>query len=107
MTAIDELIGELDGLRVSRYDAWQIPRLEGDLLYHIALSMRAKTIVEVGTSYGFSGLFWAKALKQTGGQLHTIDRDPKKYESSRQTFTRAGVDQIVNNYLGEADKVLA
>src|SRR5206468_6340967 len=73
MNTIDALIDELDRLRASRDDAWQIPRAEGDLLYHIALSMRAKTIVEVGTSYGFSGLFWAKALQQTGGQLHTID----------------------------------
>src|SRR5437762_8190631 len=93
---IDQLINELDRLRISRDDAWQIPRVEGDLLYHIALAMRAKTIVEVGTSYGFSGLFWAKALRQTGGQLHTIDRDPKKYTSSRATFARAGVEQIVN-----------
>jgi predicted O-methyltransferase YrrM len=101
------LIDELDGLRATRDDAWQIPRVEGDLLYHIALSMRAKTIVEVGTSYGFSGLNWARALKQTGGQLHTIDRDPKKFESSRQTFTRAGVDQIVQNYLGDAMQILS
>ena len=107
MNPIDGLIDELDRLRASRDDAWQIPRVEGDLLYHIALSMRTKTIVEVGTSYGFSGLFWAKALQQTGGQLHTIDRDPKKYNSSRETFARAGVEKIVNNYLGEAQQILA
>lgn len=107
MSQIDALINELDRLRASRDDAWQIPRVEGDLLYHIALNMRANTIVEVGTSYGFSGLFWAKALQQTGGQLHTIDRDPKKYTSSRETFARAGVEGIVNNYLGEAEQILA
>jgi predicted O-methyltransferase YrrM len=107
MKAILDLIDELDRLAKTRDDAWQIPRAEGDLLYHIALSMRAKTIVEVGTSYGFSGLHWARALQQTGGQLHTIDRDPKKYESSHQTFTRAGVESIVNNYLGEAKQILA
>src|SRR5215207_2589503 len=99
--SLDNLIDELDALR-TRDDAWQIPRVEGELLHHIALTMRAKTIVEVGTSYGFSGLFWAKALAQTHGQLHTIDRDPKKYQSSRQTFARAGVEGIVNNYLGDA-----
>jgi len=104
---IMHLIDELDRLRATRDDAWQIPRVEGDLLYHIALSMRAKTIVEVGTSYGFSGLHWARALQHTGGQLHTIDRDPKKFESSRETFTRAGVSHIVNNYLGDADQILA
>jgi predicted O-methyltransferase YrrM len=100
------LIDELDALRKSRDDAWQIPRVEGDLLHHIALAANAKTIVEIGTSYGFSGLFWTRALKQTGGRLHTIDKDPKKYDSSRQTFTRAGVADLVTNYLGDAHEIL-
>ena len=100
------LIDELDALRSTRDDAWQIPRVEGDLLHHIALSTRAKTIVEIGTSYGFSGLFWAMALQATGGRLHTIDKDARKFESSKKTFERAGVADIVTNYLGDAQEIL-
>ncbi len=100
------VIDELDALHSTRDDAWQIPRVEGDLLHHIALSTRAKTIVEIGTSYGFSGLFWAMALQQTGGRLHTIDKDPKKFESAKKTFERAGVADIVTNYLGDAREIL-
>ena len=99
---LSNLIDELDHLAKSRDDAWQVPRVEGELLRQIALAHNAKVIVEVGTSYGFSGLFWASALLVTGGVLHTIDRDPKKYHSSRETFTRAGVGKIVNNHLGDA-----
>jgi predicted O-methyltransferase YrrM len=106
MSDILVLIDELDALRSTRDDAWQVPRVEGDLLHHIALSMRAKTIVEIGTSYGFSGLFWAMALQETGGRLHTIDKDPKKFESSKQTFARAGIGEIVTNYLGDAAEIL-
>src|SRR5688500_13153984 len=82
-TDILPLINELDALRAQRDDAWQVPRIEGELLHHIALASRAKTIVEIGTSYGFSGLFWSMALRHTRGHLHTIDKDPKKYESSK------------------------
>ena len=99
-------IDELESLRQSRDDHWQIPRVEGDLLYHIALSARCKTIVEVGTSYGFSGLFWAAALKQTGGHLHTIDMSQKKYVSSKETFAQAGVAEIVVNHLGDAREII-
>ena len=105
-TQILALIDELESLRSTRDDAWQIPRVEGDLLHHIALAMRAKTIVEIGTSYGFSALFWSLALQHTRGHLHTIDRDPKKFESSRQTFQRGGVADIVTNYLGDAHEIL-
>src|SRR5690349_9291187 len=102
---IREVVEELNALR-TRPDAWQIPRVEGDLLYHIALVSRAKIIVEVGTSYGFSGLHWAAALQRTGGHLHTIDKDPKKFNSSRETFTRAGVVDVISNHLGDARELL-
>lgn len=101
------LMDELDDLRKTRDDAWQVPRVEGELLYHIALVSGAKTIVEVGTSYGFSGLFWGAALKRTGGKLHTIDRDPKKVESSKATFQKAGLANVVVNHHGEAGGILA
>lgn len=99
-------IEELDALRAQRDDAWQIPRIEGELLYQIAVSAQAKTIVEVGTSYGFSGLFWAAALRHTGGTLHTIDLDPKKVTESRRIFDRAGVGRSVINHQGDLREIL-
>lgn len=104
---IQSLIDELDALGKTRDDAWQIPRVEGEMLHHIALSTRAQTIVEVGTSYGFSGLFWGAALQVTRGILHTIDRDPHKYESSRATFARAGLTELIVNHLGDGQEILA
>ncbi|MBC8108583.1 MAG: class I SAM-dependent methyltransferase, partial [Anaerolineae bacterium] len=101
------VIDELDALGKTRDDAWQVPRVEGEMLHHIALASNAKTIIEVGTSYGFSGLFWAAAMQQTGGRLHTIDKDPKKFESSKATFARAGVENVVTNYLGDAQQILS
>jgi caffeoyl-CoA O-methyltransferase len=100
-------IDELDRLGKTRDDAWQIPREEGHLLCQIALVSNAKLIVEIGTSYGFSGLFWGAALKQTGGKLHTIDVSEKKFESARATFAQAGLSDIITNHLGDAAQVLA
>ena len=103
---LSALINEVDALRHTRDDHWQIPRIEGELLYQITLAVNAKLIVEVGTSYGFSGLFWAAALQKTGGVLHTIDINPKKFDASRDHFERAGVGKIVVNHLGDAFEVL-
>lgn len=99
-------IDQLDALGRQRDDAWQIPRVEGEMLRQIALAHGAKIIVEIGTSYGFSGLFWASALRHTGGHLHTIDRDAKKYESARGTFARAGVSDLVTCYFTDAMQIL-
>jgi predicted O-methyltransferase YrrM len=103
---IAPLIDELDALRATRPDAYQIPRDEGVLLAMIALSTGARVIVEVGTSYGFSGLFWGAALEKAGGVLHTIDADPRKFESARATFERAGLSGVITNHLGDAHAVL-
>lgn len=104
--AILAAIDEIDSYRKSRDDAWQIPREEGQLLHHIALACNAKLIVEVGTSYGFSGLFWGAALLKTGGKLHTIDISDKKYNASRATFVKAGLGDVIVNHLGDARSLL-
>ena len=99
-------IDELDALKKTRDDHWQIPRPEGDLLHHIALAANAKLIVEIGTSYGFSALFWGAALQHTGGRLHTIDIAQKKFDASKTTFAQAGLSTVIQNYLGDAHDVL-
>jgi predicted O-methyltransferase YrrM len=104
---IDDLIAELDALGKTRDDAWQISRAEGEMLRQIALVTNARTIIEVGTSYGFSGLFWGSALIRTGGILHTIDVNPKKVESSKHTFAAAGLGDRIVNRLGNAKDILA
>lgn len=99
-------IRELDELAKSRDDAWQISADEGRMLYQLAMLQQPRVILEIGTSYGFSGLHWAAALLPARGQLHTIDMSQKKYDSSKSTFTKAGVGHLVTNYLGRAQDVL-
>lgn len=105
--AILAAIEELDTLARGRDDAWQVPREEGEILFQVARASQAKLIVEVGTSYGFSGLFWGAALTASGGKLHTIDVNPKKVESSKATFAKAGLAGVIENHLGDAADVLA
>ena len=104
--ALSMLIEELDRLGRERDDAWQIPRVEGELLRQIALSQHARLIVEIGTSYGFSGLFWASALRHTDGKLHTVDKDLRKYELSQANFAKAGVGHLIVNHLGDGQKII-
>jgi predicted O-methyltransferase YrrM len=103
---IAAVIDEIDGYRKTKDDAWQIPRVEGELLHHIVLATNARLVVEIGTSYGFSGLFWGAALKRIGGRLHTIDVSQKKFDASREAFARAGLTGVITNHLGDAHDVL-
>jgi predicted O-methyltransferase YrrM len=104
--AARKVMDELDHLR-TRDDAWQIPRAEAEALYELVLSHQYTLGVEIGTSYGYSGLHFAAALAQTGGKLHTIDVSQKKFDASRLAFERAGLPETIINHLGDARNVLA
>jgi predicted O-methyltransferase YrrM len=73
----------------------------GQLLLTLAVATRAVTIVEVGTSSGYSTLWLAMAAQRTGGQVTTFEVDPAKAALARRNFASAGVDSFVD--LREAD----
>jgi predicted O-methyltransferase YrrM len=67
----------------------------GALLLTLALAIDAKTIVEIGTSGGYSTLWLAVAVTRTGGRVTTFEVDPAKVERARRTFAAAGVEAAV------------
>ena len=78
--------------------------------YDILLkSINAKNILEIGTSVGYSGLWFADAVmsnKQSNGQIITIDREKFKIDSATQNFEEAGVGSRIKIREGEARKIL-
>jgi caffeoyl-CoA O-methyltransferase len=68
-------------------------------------SIKAKRILEVGTSVGFSTLWFAAAIGKKG-KIVTIEMDPLKIERARKTFRRAGVEKIIKIRQGVALDVL-
>jgi predicted O-methyltransferase YrrM len=52
----------------------------GTVLNLLARGMGAKTIVELGTSYGYSTVYLAEAARATGGKVITFELAEKKGE---------------------------
>lgn len=69
----------------------QIPPEVGRFLLALALSIEARSIVEVGTSGGYSTLWFAIAATRSDGRVTTFDVDPDKVAMARRTFEDAGV----------------
>jgi predicted O-methyltransferase YrrM len=100
-------VDELEAFQGSREDSWNVPRDEGMILHVLALAAGAKTLVEVGTSYGFSGLFLASAARANGGRLHTFEQNEAKHAHARRIFGKAGLADSVALYTGDARERLA
>ena len=80
------------------------------MFYNIMLkSINAKNILEIGTSVGYSGLWFADAVlsnTQSEGQIITIDRVKFKIDNAIQNFKEAEVSSLIKIKEGEARKIL-
>ncbi len=63
----------------------------GELLLTLALTIDAREVVEVGTSGGYSTLWFAVAMTRTGGRVTTFEVDPDKVATARESFADAGL----------------
>jgi predicted O-methyltransferase YrrM len=68
----------------------------GQMLITLIVGLGARTIVEVGTSSGYSTLYLASGARRTGGRVVTFETDPAKVELARGTFASAGVEDLVD-----------
>ena len=78
----------------------------GRLLYVIALAKGAKSIVEIGTSHGYSTLWLASAAKADGGAVVTCDINPERIAEARQNFDDAGLADVIEILEGDARQTL-
>jgi predicted O-methyltransferase YrrM len=80
----------------------------GSLLYMLARSMRATSIVEFGTSFGISTLHLAAALRDNGGgRVITTEFEPSKASRARGNFERANLADLIEIREGDALQTLA
>ena len=85
-----------------------VSRETGALLYMLARSSGARTIVEFGTSFGISTLHLAAALRDNrGGHLITSEFEPSKAARARDNLKAGGVIDLVEIREGDALKTLS
>src|SRR5882757_8856733 len=85
-----------------------VSRETGALLYMLARSSGARTIVEFGTSFGISTLHLAAALRDNGGgHLVTSEFEPSKVARARDHLTAGGLIDLVEIREGDALQTLS
>ena len=94
-------------LEKTQKDFWNVPRKTGVLMNSFIKMMNIQNALEIGTSNGYSGIWLAKALKQTGGNLTTIEFYEKRQSIAKENFKICGVDDVVRPIQGSACEVLA
>jgi caffeoyl-CoA O-methyltransferase len=100
------ILAVLDGA-LKAGEVWaSVPLADGRMLRLLTEVAGAKNVVELGTSTGYSGLWFCLALQKTGGQLTTFDIDGGRQAMARDHFRKAGVESMVTPVLGDAHQTI-
>lgn len=81
-----------------------VPVEDARLLRLLTETVGAKHVVEIGTSNGYSGIWFCLALQKTSGKLTTFEIDARRASLARENFKRAGVDPMITLIEGDAHK---
>lgn len=108
-TLLDDLYG-----RGAAHDAAEPDRLRrlrnlepatAELLTLVVRMAGARAVVEIGTSNGYSAIWLADAVNDTGGRVTSVDVE--EWPGVAENLDRAGVATIVDRLLGDGGDHLA
>jgi predicted O-methyltransferase YrrM len=74
----------------------------GRLINIIARRLEAPTMLELGTSYGYSGIWLGDAARASGGRLITMELADYKSKYAREMATKAGLADYIDHRVGDA-----
>jgi caffeoyl-CoA O-methyltransferase len=83
-----------------------VSREDGRFLNLLIKVAQAKNGLEIGTSHGYSALWLALGLEETGGRLTTIEIQPDRVFLAKENFTAAGLRHRVDFQEGDAHQVV-
>lgn len=83
-----------------------VERLCGMYLEQMARSIGAKRIFELGSGYGYSAYWFARAVGPDG-EIHLTDGDPENESRALDYLRRAGLDGPVTFHVSDALEALA
>lgn len=84
-----------------------ITRDTGAFLNLIVRVLRARSVVEIGTSDGYSTLWLADAARANGGKVRTVECRAERTQMAAANFRRSGLAPWIEVHAGEAGPFLA
>jgi caffeoyl-CoA O-methyltransferase len=78
-----------------------VGRTVGVTLEVLARSIGARRVLELGSGYGYSAYWFARAVGP-GGEVHMTEGDPKNQKEAMDYLGRAGLGETVRSHVGNA-----
>jgi predicted O-methyltransferase YrrM len=101
-----QILDHLARMRATERGMMNVAPAEGEYLENLVKKLKAKRVLEIGTSNGYSGIWFALGLRETGGKLITLDIDEGRRSLALKNFKATGFDDIIDSRLGDALKTI-
>ncbi len=92
----------LDEIKTRDAGQLAISEADGQFLRVLVGTRRTRRALEIGGASGYSGIWIGHGLRETGGQLITIEYDPVRAREAADNIARAGLSDIVTVIAGDA-----
>ena len=102
-TNLQNLISKLEE---TRKQFWNLPHESANFINMLIKISKAKRVLEIGTSNGYSGIWISKALQETGGKLDTIEFYQKRIDLAVENFKKADVLDVITIHQGSALNII-
>lgn len=84
---------------------WSVPSLTANILGQVVNLTKAKNVLEIGTSAGYSTLYMASGLNKDS-HIYTIESMPEKIILAKDYFKKSGLDKKITLLEGNASDIL-
>jgi|GEM_PF-549419 len=74
---------------------WIVDDEVGRFLNQKAREIHATKILEIGTSIGYSAIFWGEAMTHTGGKVYALESHKERSELARKHVQEAGLENQI------------
>ncbi len=99
-----KLLNEIEVFGKRTGGCYNIPPDTGEFFYILVKLSKAKNILEIGTSNGYSTIWLGEAVKQNNGKITTIEISKHKVDMASENFKRAKLDKTIKIVHGDALK---
>jgi len=92
----------LKQIKAADRDLLAVSEEDGRFMRMLIAASRTKHALEIGTASGYSAIWIGLGLRETGGQLVTIEYDKVRAKEAMDNIQKAGVADIVRVISGDA-----
>lgn len=96
----------LERLERTRWKYYNLHPASGEVLSLLARVVRPQRVIEVGTSNGYSAILLGEAVRGSGGQVVTVERNSRVALEAQRNILEAGLQDVVTVVPGSAYKAL-